>query len=211
MNNKGASVLDEYTLFRLLCELEAGADCSQRDLAARLDAALGLVNNYLKAAAAKGWVRVKELPGKRCSYHLTGKGRRELQRLALKHSRYLLRMLPELVELYRPLCDRLKAEGVERVALCGIDGAEPAWLAAVAAGLEISQVMDTEKNGARFMGREVVSLAHALLSGVHRVLIGSHSRAAELKTALLELGMSPDVILVPDRFVVPCQQHQSAR
>ena len=211
MNNKGASVLDEYTLFRLLCELEAGADCSQRDLAARLDAALGLVNNYLKAAAAKGWVRVKELPGKRCSYHLTLKGRNERQRLSLLHSRYLLRMLPELVELYRPLCDRLKAEGVERVALCGIDGAEPAWLAAVAAGLEISQVMDTEKNGARFMGREVVSLAHALLSGVHRVLIGSHSRAAELKTALLELGMSPDVILVPDRFVVPCQQHQSAR
>ena len=71
--------------------------------------------------------------------------------------------------------------------------------------------MDTEKNGARFMGREVVSLAHAMLSGVHRVLIGSHSRAAELKTALLELGMSPDMVLVPDRFVLPGQQRQSVR
>ncbi len=209
--NKTAASLDDYTLFRLLCELEAGAACSQRDLAARLESALGMVNNYLKVAAAKGWVRIKELPAKRCSYHLTGKGRGEQQRLALKNSRYLLRLLPELVELYRPLCERLKAEGVERVALCGIDGAEPAWLAVVAAGLEISHVMDTEKNGARFMGREVVSLAHALLSGVHRVLIGSHSRAAELKTALLELGMSPDLVFVPDRVVLPGQQRQSVR
>lgn len=210
MNNKGASVLDEYTLFRLLCELESGADCSQRDLAARLDAALGLVNNYLKAAAVKGWVRVKELPGKRCSYHLTPKGRSERQRLSLLHSRYLLQMLPELVELYRPLCERLKSEGVERVALCGVDGAEPAWLAAVSVGLEISLVMDLDGVGSRFMGREVVSLAHALLSGVHRVLIGSHSRGAKLKTALLELGMTPEVILIQDRFSCSEQQRQSA-
>ena len=122
MNEKTVTELDEYTLFRLLCELEGGPSHSQRDMARRLDSALGLVNNYLKTAGVRGWVRVKELPGNRCSYHLTPKGAEKLRRLALKQARYLNSIIPVVREEYRQICARLKAEGVERVALCGVEG-----------------------------------------------------------------------------------------
>jgi len=202
MNKSTAASLDDYTLFRLLCELEQGSVSSQRDLARRLDSALGLVNNYLKTASAKGWVRVKELSGNRCSYHLTSKGITELRRLTLLHSRYLDRMIPLVLQEYRQLCRQLKNEGVERVALCGIDGcAELAWLALHEAGIEVVLVMDLDAAEATFMGREVVSLARAMLGGIYKVVISSRNRADALYHALLDLGADPMSIKVPVMFL----------
>jgi DNA-binding MarR family transcriptional regulator len=202
MNKPTAASLDDYTLFRLLCELEQGTVNSQRELARRLDSALGLVNNYLKTASDKGWVRVKELSGNRCSYHLTSKGSAELRRLTLLHSRYLDRMIPLVLQEYRLLCRQFKDGGVERVALCGIDGcAELAWLALHEAGIEVVLVMDLDATEATFMGREVVSLARAMLSGIYKVLISSRNRADLLYHALLDLGTDPMSIKVPVVFL----------
>ncbi|MCE1225464.1 MAG: winged helix-turn-helix transcriptional regulator [Geobacteraceae bacterium] len=202
MNKTTAVSLDDYTLFRLLCELEQGSVSSQRELAHRLDSALGLVNNYLKTASVKGWVRVKELSGNRCSYHLTAKGVAELRRLTLLHSRYLNRMVPLVLQEYRQLCMQFKDEGVERVALCGIDGcAELAWLALHEAGIEVVLVMDMDVSDETFMGREVVSLARAMLSGMYKVLISSRNRADLLYHALLDLGTDPMSIKVPVIFL----------
>lgn len=202
MNKTTPPALDDYTLFRLLCELESGPVCSQRELARRLDSALGLVNNYLKTAVAKGWVRIKELSGNRCSYHLTSRGSVELRRLALLHSRYLDRMIPLLLQEYRQLCRQFKEEGVERVALCGIDGgAELAWLALLEAGIEVALVMDLDGIDGQFMGREVVSLARAMLSGMHKIVISSRNRAELLYHALLDLGADPMSIKVPVVFL----------
>ncbi|MDK9718580.1 MAG: winged helix-turn-helix transcriptional regulator [Trichlorobacter sp.] len=202
MNKTTTASLDDYTLFRLLCELEQGPVCSQRELARRLDSALGLVNNYLKAAVVKGWVRVKELSGNRCTYHLTAKGAAELRQLALLHSRYLDRVIPVVLHEYRQLCRQFKDEGVERVALCGIDGcAELAWLALHEAGIEVALVMDMDASGETLMGREVVSLARAMLSGMYKVLISSRNRADILYHALLDLGTDPMSIKVPVLFL----------
>jgi hypothetical protein len=202
MNKSTAASLDDYTLFRLLCELEQGPVSSQRDLARRLDSALGLVNNYFKTAVAKGWVRIKERSGNRCTYHLTSRGCAELRRLALLHSRYLDRMIPLLLQEYRQLCRQFRDEGVERVALCGIDGcAELAWLALHEAGIEVALVMDTDDTEGTFMGHEVVSLARAMLSGMYKVLISSRNRAEVLYHALLDLGADPMSIKVPVVFL----------
>jgi len=54
MNKKSVLSLDDYTVFRLLCELDKGDVGSQRDLARRLQSALGLVNGYLKVCSDKG-------------------------------------------------------------------------------------------------------------------------------------------------------------
>ncbi|SJZ70108.1 Winged helix-turn-helix DNA-binding [Trichlorobacter thiogenes] len=202
MNKTKLSSLDDYTLFRLLCELEQGTVYSQRELARRLDSALGLVNNYLKTASAKGWVRVKELSSNRCTYHITAKGTAELRRLAFLHSRYLDRIIPVVLQEYRQLCRQFKDEGVERVALCGIDGcAELAWLALHEVGIEVALVMDTDATDELFMGREVVSLARAMLSGMYKVLISSRNRADLLYHALLDLGTDPMSIKVPVVFL----------
>ncbi len=196
--NKKAALLDDYTLFRLLSELEHDVAGSQRELARRLDAALGLVNHYLKVAVSKGWVRVKEVSANRCRYHLTDKGEAQRTKLALQHARYFAQVIPLLFDEYRQLGRVLVQEGIERVTLCGIDtSAHLAWLALHEAGIEVTQLMDNSAVGTRFMGKEVVSLAHAMLSGVRQVVIGSHSRAAELQQALVTLGVEPATIRLP--------------
>jgi len=202
MNKKTLPELDDYTLFRLLCELEGEHALSQRELARRLDSALGLVNNYIKIASVNGWIRIKELPANRCTYHLTPKGGEMLRSLALRHARYLDRIIAVLRAEYRLLCVRLKDEGVERIALCGVEGStDIAWLALEEAGIEVSMVIDPKVVGTRFMGHEVVSLAHAMLNGMHWVMISSRNHADELYHALLDLGADPVSIKVPVVFL----------
>jgi hypothetical protein len=107
-----------------------------------------------------------------------------------------------LHEEYQQLCTQLKDEGIERVALCGVDGsAETAWLSLQEAGIEVSLVMDISRVGTRFMKHDVVSLAHALLSGMHCIMISSCHRADELYHALLDLGVEPASINVPAVFL----------
>lgn len=205
MNKKGATSLDDYTVFRLLCELSKGDVTSQRDLSRRLGSALGLVNSYLKVCSDNGWVKSYELAANRNSYALTARGEAERRRLALLHARYLGDMLAVMQDEYRQIAIRLQEEGVERVAFCGIDGvAGIAWLALQQVGLELSGVMDTSGVGERFMGYEVVSLAYALLGETHRIVISSFRRAAELQAALLELGADPAAVLVPACFLEQC-------
>lgn len=202
MNNKLTTSLDRYTVFRLLCELDKGDVLSQRDLARRLNCALGLVNGYLKVCSEQGWVKIKEVAANRSSYQLTAKGTAERRRLAVLHARYLDDLLGVVRDEYRQIANRLRDEGVERVAFCGIDGTTAiAWLTLQEAGLDLSVAMDSSGIGEQFMGREVVSLAYALLGGTHRIVITSITRAAVLQAALLEFGVEPEAVLVPAVFV----------
>lgn len=202
MDKNVAKTHDDYTTFRLLCELEGESAISQRELARRLNAALGLVNAYLKVASNKGWIKVKVLSANRTSYHLTSRGLAERSRLALQQTRYIDQLVAVVREAYHPFFNQLRDEGVERVALCGVDGfAETVWLLLMEAGIEVSVVMDTQAVGSRFMGREVISLAHAMLSGIHQVVISSANHADELYHALLDLGVEPSAIRSPAIFL----------
>lgn len=204
MNKKTSASLDDYTVFRLLCELEKGDVSSQRDLATRLDAALGLVNLYLKSCADSGLIRVKETvsAARTGRYALTPKGAAEKRRLAIHHARYIDEIIKVIAEEYRRTVGRLKELGVERVALCGV-GQHSLIPAAILheAGISIAAVMDTQGTGVKFMGREVVSVAHGMLSGVHKVLITSFSRSSILYIALLDMGAEPENIFVPQSFL----------
>ncbi len=63
--------------------------------------------------------------------------------------------------------------------------------------------MDTQGVGATFMGRDVVSIAHALLAGVYKVVITSLNRSTLLYTALLDTGAEPESIFIPPLFLEP--------
>ncbi len=204
MNKKAATSLDNYTVFRLLCELERGTVSSQRELASRLDSALGLVNSYLKVCTDSGWVRIKENSAGRGSYKITPSGLAERRRLALQHAAYLDEMLSVIYDEYRKVIARLKDQGVARVAICGVEGITGIpYLLLQEAGISVSAAMDTQGTGAVFMGREVTSIAHAMLSGVHRVMITSINRAALLYESLLDMGAEPESIFVPPLFLEP--------
>ena len=61
--------------------------------------------------------------------------------------------------------------------------------------------MDLDAAEATFMGREVVSLARAMLGGIYKVVISSRNRADALYHALLDLGADPMSIKVPVIFL----------
>ncbi len=64
-------------LVHLLSEIERNPALTQRSMADELGIALGLMNQYLKKCASKGWIRVSQISPRRITYFLTPEGMRE--------------------------------------------------------------------------------------------------------------------------------------
>jgi len=204
MNGNDGGVHDDLNAFQLLSEVADEQPISQRELAKRLGIALGLVNSYLKNFVAKGFIRIKNYPRNRYAYLLTPQGIAEKARLAYQHVNYFSNLYMVTRQDYLRLFKGLSQHGISRVVFCGVDEvAEIAWLSLREAGLELADVMDDDHAGSVFMGREVVTLAHCLLAGNHRIVITSLKRAERLRLRLRELGVGDEVILQPDSSVVP--------
>jgi DNA-binding MarR family transcriptional regulator len=202
MNSIGNGAPDDLKAFQLLSEMADEKPVSQRELAKRLGIALGLVNSYLKNFVAKGFIRIKNYPHNRYAYLLTPNGIAEKARLAYQHVRYFTNLYTvtrqDYLQLFRGLADR----GISKIAFCGVDEvAEIAWLSLQESGLELTEVMDDNCAGSSFMGREVVTLAHGLLTGNHQIVITSLKRSDQLMLRLQELGVVADIILHPSLYV----------
>ena len=88
-------------------------------VARELDIALGLANAYLRRCAAKGWIKVSQIPARRYAYYLTPKGFAEKSRLAASYLRNSL----AFVRLAKEQCDgaiaECEARGWRRIVFCG--------------------------------------------------------------------------------------------
>ncbi|ACH40441.1 helix-turn-helix transcriptional regulator, putative [Citrifermentans bemidjiense Bem] len=192
MNGDDEKVLDTYRSFLLLSEISGDQQLSQRELAKRLGIALGLVNSYLKNLVAKGFIRVNNFPKNRYAYLLTPKGFAEKSRLAYQHLSYFSGLYTVARQDYLKLFKGMAAQGVTSVAFCGIDEvAEIAYLSLKEAGMEMVMAMDTDKAGAKFFDRVVVTPAIGLLSGNHNIVITSFKRGEALREELLRVGVDP--------------------
>ena len=195
MNDVPEKGPDSYRSFLLLNEIDTEEPLSQRELARRLGIALGLVNSYLKNLVSKGYVRVKEFPRNRYAYLLTPQGIAEKSRLAYQHLSSFTTLYRVARQDYLSLFRQLKAEGVSRVAFCGVDEvAEIAYLSLRETGIELTLVMDAAGEGEEFFGKPVVSIPHGLLAGNHRIVVTSFKRGADLRDELIRRGASPDTI-----------------
>lgn len=204
MNGIGNGAPDDLKAFQLLSEVADEQPVSQRELAKRLNIALGLVNSYIKNFVAKGFIRIKNYPRNRYAYLLTPHGIAEKARLAYQHAHYFTNLYTVTRQDYLQLFSELAERGIHRVAFCGVDEVtEIAWLSLREAGLELADVMDDDRAGSVFMGCEVVTLARGLLAGNHRVVITSLKRAEQLIQHLKELGVGNDAILHPSLSVMP--------
>lgn len=204
MNTTESGAPDDYKAFQLLSEVVDEQPVSQRELARRLGIALGLVNSYIKNFVAKGFIRVKNYPHNRYAYLLTPHGMAEKARLAYQHVNYFSNLYTVTRQDYVHLFRSLEERGITRVVFCGVDEvAEIAWLSLREVGLELAEVMDDDHAGDIFMGREIVTLAHGLLAGNHRVVITSLKRSEQLRLRLRDLGVSDDDILFPGLSVAP--------
>ncbi|HEU0265204.1 MAG TPA: winged helix-turn-helix transcriptional regulator [Geobacterales bacterium] len=204
MNDQDERAIDSFRSFLLMSELEQDSSLSQRELAKRLGIALGLVNSYLKNLASLGYLRVKSFPRNRYAYLLTPKGMAEKSRLAYQHLAYFNNLYRVARQDYTDLFKRLKAEGVTRVAFCGVDEAtEIAYLSLRETSIELATVMDDDRSGSQFFDKTVVSLAMGLLSGNYRIVITSFKKGEALRARLLQMGIETASIHIAESGETP--------
>ena len=198
MNTLSNGAPDDHKAFQLLSEVADEQPVSQRELAKRLGIALGLVNSYLKNFVAKGYIRIKNYPQNRYAYLLTPNGMAEKARLAYQHVNYFTSLYTVTRQDYLVLFRELVERGVVQVTFCGVDEvAEIAWLSLQEAGLELAGVMDDNSPSLSFMGREVAAMTRESLSTQQPVVITSLKRTGQLRSRLLEFGVSESLILSP--------------
>lgn len=159
MNDSRSFGVGEHKILQILSELSDNNSTTQRDLSSRLGIALGLVNSYIKNLIAKGYIKVKSIPPRRYAYYLTPKGFTEKTRLTYH-------LLQDYTRIYRQarnnldkLFSELRASGIKRIVFAGADEvAEIAYLTLQEADLELAGIVDEEKAGEKFFGREIVSI-----------------------------------------------------
>jgi DNA-binding Lrp family transcriptional regulator len=128
---------------RALEAIEGNPKISQRELAGRLGAALGITNALLKALARKGLIKIRGANNRSLSYHLTHAGVLAKSHLAM---RWTLNTIDFYRQARRDVADKLmglSAAGVKRVFLYGIgELTEIALIVAPETGLEIAGIVD---------------------------------------------------------------------
>lgn len=159
MNNSRSSGVEDHKTLQILNELSDNDSMTQRDLSSSLGIALGLVNSYIKNLIAKGYITVKNIPPRRYAYYLTPKGFSEKTRLTYHLLQDYTRVYREARGTLKKLFSKLQASGARRVVFAGADEvAEIAYLTLQETDLELAGIVDEEKAGGKFFGREILPI-----------------------------------------------------
>ena len=181
---------EHYRSLQILDELSNNDSLTQRDLSGRLGIALGLVNSYIKNLIAKGYVTVKNIPRKRYAYYLTPKGFAEKTRLAYDLLQDYTRIYREARSNYRKLFLELEQKGVKRVLFAGADEvADFAYITLQETGLELAGVVDPDKAGEMFFGRQIGPLSGLQGKKYDSIVVTSYLKREAIHQALLTYGI----------------------
>jgi DNA-binding MarR family transcriptional regulator len=185
---------DDRTL-HLLELIHRDGMLTQRELARKLNIALGLVNLSLKRLMHQELIKVKRLSARRFSYLLTPHGMAEKGRLSARY-------LADSFAMYRSArraCLRtlvpLRDRGLGRMVLYGTgELAEAAFITVQELGLTVVAVADGAGAGS-FLGREVVPLKAVDARGVDRVLFAApEAERAAFAEAAAAAGFAPEAV-----------------
>ena len=194
MNNdiRGSSPSEtgRYRDHQILDELSNNDALTQRDLSKRMGIALGLVNSYIKNLMAKGYITVRNIPSKRYAYYLTPKGFVEKSRLAYDLLHDYTRIYREAKNNYRQLFFELEHAGVKRIVFAGADEvAEFAYITLQETGLELAGVVDTDRVGEMFFGRQINPLSGMQNMEYDSIVVTSYLKLEAMHKALLNHGI----------------------
>jgi DNA-binding MarR family transcriptional regulator len=149
--DNGAIVLE------VLSRVERDSMLTQRRLAGEIGIAVGLANAYLKRAARKGLIKVREVPARRFAYYLTPKGFAEKARLTAEYLHASLQFYRAARQACVALLETEVARGRRRLVLVGTgDLAEVMFLSAGDVGAEVVAIVDPGAASARCAGRTVL-------------------------------------------------------
>ncbi len=181
---------EHYRSLQILDELSSNDSLTQRDLSDRLGIALGLVNSYIKNLVSKGYLTVKAIPTKRYAYYLTPKGFAEKTRLAYDLLQDYTRIYREARNNYQKLFRELERTGVKRVLFAGADEvAEFAYITLQETGLELAGVVDPDKAGEMFFGRQISPLSGLQKIKYDCIVVTSYLKREAMQHALLTQGI----------------------
>jgi DNA-binding MarR family transcriptional regulator len=183
------SPADHFKSLQILDELSSNDSLTQRDLSSRLGIALGLVNSYIKNLVAKGFITVKSIPPKRYAYYLTPKGFAEKTRLTYDLLHDYTRIYREARKNLKQLFHDLQQNGMKRIVFAGADEiAEIAYLTLQETGLKLAGLVDSQKAGEEFFGREICSMQELKNMDYDCIVVTSYLKRESISRELMNHG-----------------------
>ena len=176
---------------RLLTEVEATPDITQRELSRRVGIALGLTNVLLRNFAQKGYVRITKAGWKRWLYGLTPEGFSHKVRLTLA---YVHRVLDDYQGVRQTLREQLEPMGFNvesRVAIYGSgEFAELVYLGLKELGIESIDIFESSNSsGGKFLSLPVQDVARLEPQEYDRVLLAFLGNPQKIHAELRKQGV----------------------
>lgn len=184
---------DDIAQLNLLQEIESDGRCTQRELAKRSGLTLSYVNVYLKDLVRKGYVSVRDMPGRRLWYNLTPVGIAEKAKMTLEYMKWSLARYGDIRERVRATCQALKKDDKKHLVICGVsDAAEIFYLATLESNLNVVAVLDDAKAGKRWLNFPIKPVKSISRNKAYdAIIIGDVARCCELAQQLADLSV-PD-------------------
>jgi len=189
-------IMDKQNIgeLNILQEIQSNGNCTQRELAQRSGLTLSYLNIYLKGLVRKGYVSVRDMPGRRLWYNLTPMGIAEKAKMTLEYMKWLLANYQDIRERVRIVCQELKRENRLNIVICGVsDAAEIFYIATIESGLNVVGVMDDIKAGQKWLNFPVMKLSELKdkISYDH-IIIGDIENCYQIAQQLSELAISDE-------------------
>jgi DNA-binding MarR family transcriptional regulator len=181
-----------FTELNILQEIDSDGACTQRELARRSGLTLSYLNVYLKGLIRKGYVSVRDMPGRRLWYNLTPAGIAEKARMTLEYMKWSLANYRDVRQRVMNLCQELRQQNKLDIVICGVsEAAEILYLATIESGLRVVGVVDDSKAGQKWLNFSVMNLS-ALRSDISYdfIIIGDIGNCYQLAQQLSDLSIS---------------------
>ena len=194
-----------YREMRLLEEVEASPELSQRNLAYRLRIALGLANLLVRNLVNKGYIRVTRIGWKRWVYILTPAGVARKAHLTLAYVNRFLDHYHRVRTLVREDLQSLTMNAESRIAIYGTtELAELLYLSLRDMGVSEIEVFDATERTDDFLGMRVRSLESIVPTDYVKVMVAYSEEVEARRQELCDRGVpaSQIVTLLQD----PAQQ-----
>jgi len=187
---------ETYRDMSLLNEVTQSPDITQRALAKRIGAALGLTNLMLRRLTTKGYIKVVNVQKSWLRYLITPQGVMEKARLTREYIEYSLFFYRNVRTALHGALLQMIQQGHRRVLLWGTgELAEIAFLTVRELGLDLVGIVDDAPAHAHFLGYHVQSLGAAAVLAYDRLIAASLEAPAEGIHKLLTLGVPAERLI----------------
>ena len=190
-----------YRELRLLEEVDATPDLSQRKLAHSLGVALGVANILVRKVAKKGYIRISQRGWRRWAYVLTPAGMARKLHLTMEYIENILDHYRKVRRMLREDLSRLPLSSESRVAIVGTSGlAELTYLALLELGVTQIDVFSqklTVQPDRRFLGMALRGLQSLQAGRYSKVVIAIAGDTASHRAQLTAQDVEDIQIVEP--------------